>query len=91
MVDDAQWLDPASLDCLAFVARRLTAEAIGLLVGARDVPPAALQRTRGIAVLRIEGLPEAEAVQLVRSHAPTAVADHVATKLAGRPQGIRSP
>ncbi|MCB9012241.1 MAG: AAA family ATPase, partial [Actinobacteria bacterium] len=87
VVDDAQWLDPASLDCLAFVARRLTAEAIGLLVGARDVPPAALQRTRGIAVLRIEGLPEAEAVQLVRSHAPTAVADHVATKLAGETAG----
>ena len=33
--DDAQWLDQASLDALAFAARRLESEQLVLLVGAR--------------------------------------------------------
>ncbi len=40
LVDDAHWVDSASLDALAFVIRRATEEPIVLLVGARgDVPP----------------------------------------------------
>ncbi|MFF4273481.1 AAA family ATPase [Streptomyces sp. NPDC001536] len=35
-VDDAQWLDVASLDVLAFVARRLEGERAALLLAARD-------------------------------------------------------
>ena len=38
--DDAQWLDRASLDALAFAARRLESEQLVLLAGARgNVPP----------------------------------------------------
>jgi DNA-binding CsgD family transcriptional regulator len=36
LVDDAQWLDRASADALVFVARRLQAEPILILLGARD-------------------------------------------------------
>ena len=36
LVDDAQWLDQASAQALAFVARRLDAETVALLVGTRD-------------------------------------------------------
>ncbi|MFD0327420.1 hypothetical protein ACFQZC_02300 [Streptacidiphilus monticola] len=36
LVDDAQWLDLASLDLLAFVARRLDGERICLLLAARE-------------------------------------------------------
>ncbi|XUL91415.1 AAA family ATPase [Streptomyces galilaeus] len=44
-VDDAGWLDRASLDSLAFAARRLESEQLVLLVGARgNVPPAGFQR-----------------------------------------------
>ena len=48
VVDDAQWLDGASAQALAFVARRLGAESVGLVFAVRE--PAGEQH--------LEGLPE---------------------------------
>jgi DNA-binding CsgD family transcriptional regulator/tetratricopeptide (TPR) repeat protein len=45
VTDDAQWLDRSSLDTLAFVASRLDAERVMLLVGARgQAPPPGFDR-----------------------------------------------
>jgi DNA-binding CsgD family transcriptional regulator len=66
VVDDAQWLDQASLEVMAFVGRRLCAESIVLFFGVRDIPepPAALA---GFPELRLSGLDELAAAELLTS------------------------
>jgi DNA-binding CsgD family transcriptional regulator/tetratricopeptide (TPR) repeat protein len=61
LVDDAQWLDRATAQILAFVGRRLVAESVGLVFAAR-VPSDELA---GLPELVVEGLPEAEARTLL--------------------------
>jgi DNA-binding CsgD family transcriptional regulator len=63
LVDDAQWLDRASAQALAFVARRLGAESVGLVFGTR-APGADLA---GLPGLVVEGLREADARALLDS------------------------
>jgi len=61
VVDDEQWLDRASAQVLAFVARRLDAESVGLVFAAR-VPSDELAE---LPELVVEGLPEADARALL--------------------------
>jgi DNA-binding CsgD family transcriptional regulator len=63
VVDDAQWLDQASGHALAFVARRLLAEPVGLLFAAREPD----DQFRGVADLEVRGLPDGEARTLLQS------------------------
>ncbi|HEV2252221.1 MAG TPA: AAA family ATPase [Streptosporangiaceae bacterium] len=63
IVDDEQWLDSASARVLAFVARRLGAESVGLVFGAR-VPTGDLA---GLPELVIGGLREDDARALLDS------------------------
>jgi len=63
IVDDEQWLDSASAQVLAFVARRLGAESVGLVFGAR-VPTGDLA---GLPELVIGGLREDDARALLDS------------------------
>ena len=52
LVDDAQWLDEASAQVLAFVARRVSAERVALLFGVRDA-----DATQARAPIRSPGCP----------------------------------
>ena len=61
IVDDEQWLDRASAQMLAFVARRLGEESVGLVFGAR-VPSSELT---GLPDLVIRGLAENDARSLL--------------------------
>jgi DNA-binding CsgD family transcriptional regulator len=63
IVDDEQWLDSASAQVLAFVARRLGAESVGMVFGAR-VPTGDLA---GLPELVIGGLREDDARALLDS------------------------
>jgi DNA-binding CsgD family transcriptional regulator len=61
LVDDQQWLDHASAQVLAFVARRLGAESVGLVFAAR-VSGGDLA---GLPEMAVRGLPEADARTLL--------------------------
>jgi DNA-binding CsgD family transcriptional regulator len=60
VADDAQWMDHASLDALAFAGRRLEPEQVVLLIGARgSSPPAGFQRDFPHLVVPPLSLPDA--------------------------------
>jgi AAA ATPase domain len=63
VVDDAQWLDQASALTLAFVARRLLAERIGLVFAAREPG----DELRGLPELEVPGLGANDARGLLSS------------------------
>ncbi len=54
VVDDAQWLDRVWAQVLAFVARRLLAEPVGLIFAAREPG----EQSGGVAELDVGGLPD---------------------------------
>ena len=63
MVDDAQWLDAASAQALAFVARRLGAESVGLVFAVRE--PSGDCHFEGLPGLAVGGLDERDAHELL--------------------------
>ncbi|MGB3373802.1 MAG: AAA family ATPase [Microbacterium sp.] len=71
VIDDAQWLDEASGQVLAFVARRLDAERIALVFAVRDADhdgaTSELSVLAGLPELRLHGLGESEARMLLAS------------------------
>jgi DNA-binding CsgD family transcriptional regulator/tetratricopeptide (TPR) repeat protein len=63
LIDDAQWLDEVSATTLAFVARRLLAEPVGLVFGSRVTAP----DLHGLPELEVEGLVDGDARALLLS------------------------
>jgi DNA-binding CsgD family transcriptional regulator len=63
VVDDAQWLDQASALALAFVARRLFAEPVGIVFAAREPGP----ELQHIPLLEVGGLGDGDARALLSS------------------------
>jgi DNA-binding CsgD family transcriptional regulator/tetratricopeptide (TPR) repeat protein len=66
VVDDAHWLDSASADALVFAARRLQADPVALLFGAREGEARRFE-AHGLPELGLAGLGEAEARALLET------------------------
>jgi class 3 adenylate cyclase len=80
LVDDAQWIDSASLDALLFAARRLDGDPIAFLFAVRD-DPARAPGIPGVPVLRVEGLSDAEGHELLKRDFGRSLAPAVASAL----------
>jgi len=88
VVDDAQWLDRTSGLTLAFVARRLLAEPVGIVFAARE--PA--EELRHIPELEVQGVRNGDARALlnsaVRFKLDEAVRDRIVAETRGNPLAL---
>ncbi len=86
VVDDAPWVDAASLEALRFAARRLDADRVGFVFAARSELAAPLLAA-GFESLTVGGLDTAAALELVNEFAGSPVAVTVAHQLASAGRG----
>ena len=90
LVDDAQWLDRVSAEVLAFAARRLHAESVGLLFATRNLSEPDV--FTGLPQLAIGGLEDTEARELLHSVIPgpldAGVEDRVIAEAQGNPLAL---
>jgi DNA-binding CsgD family transcriptional regulator len=91
VIDDAQWLDQESAEVLAFVARRLYADAVGMLFAVRD-PSGRRIFLDGLPSLRVSGLQPDDARQLLASAATAdvhiGVSDQIVVQTGGNPLAL---
>src|SRR4051794_7184569 len=80
VIDDAHWLDAASSDALLFVARRVRAEGIVVLMSARESEGGYLD-ARGLPSLTLGGLDEDAAAALLEQRAGLRAAADVRERL----------
>ena len=83
VVDDAQWLDRASARVLAFVGRRLLAEPVVMLFGAREPS----EEFAGLPELVVDGLGDADARALLASVIPGRLDERVADQIVAETRG----
>jgi DNA-binding CsgD family transcriptional regulator len=83
LVDDAQWLDRASAQVLAFVARRLLADPVGLLFAVRDPG----EQLGGLPDLEVRGLRDEDARGLLRSVVRVRLDEQVRDRIVAETQG----
>jgi DNA-binding CsgD family transcriptional regulator len=90
VVDDAQWLDQASIQALEFVARRLFAESVALVFAVR--PSADEQRLAALPELVVEGLRDGDARALlgsvIRGPLDERVRDRIVAETRGNPLAL---
>ena len=87
LVDDAQWLDEASAQIFAFVARRVAAERLALVFGLRDTGAGEDHRFAGLPELRLEGLGESDAHGLLAAAVPVPLDDVVRDRIVAEARG----
>src|SRR3954447_9113541 len=90
VVDDAHWQDRASAQILAFVARRLLAESVGLVFAVRE--PTVTQDLAGLPELVVGGLEKGDASALLSAAIPgrldDRVRDRIITEARGNPLAL---
>jgi DNA-binding CsgD family transcriptional regulator len=83
VVDDAQWLDRATVQTLTFVARRLDAEAVGFVFAVRE----RCEQLRGLPELLVSGLGSVDAHQLLASTLLTPLDEQVQERFIAETMG----
>jgi class 3 adenylate cyclase/tetratricopeptide (TPR) repeat protein len=91
-VDDAQWLDRASSEAIAFAARRLVADPIAVLVAVREGEESPFLNA-GLPELSLSGLDQDAAAELLKGSASTPISDEILERLlratGGNPLALR--
>ena len=85
LVDDAQWLDRASAQALAFVARRLLAERIAMVFAVRE--PNDVVEFTGLPELVVGGLADEDARWLLASAVPGRLDERVRDQIVAETRG----
>jgi DNA-binding CsgD family transcriptional regulator len=85
LVDDAQWLDAASLQALGFVARRLLAEPVAMIFSVRE--PTTTRALDGLPQLSLEGLDEPDARALLSRAVPGRLDDRIRDRIIAETRG----
>ncbi|OAH14384.1 putative HTH-type transcriptional regulatorc [Streptomyces jeddahensis] len=90
IVDDAQWLDRASMQALAFAGRRLLAESVAIVFATRALDDAlpGTADTAGLPDVLIEGLPDHDARALLCSVLPGPWDERVLGRIVAETRGI---
>lgn len=85
IVDDAQWLDQASVQTLEFVGRRLAAEPVGLVFAERETDEA--PKLTGLPELQVRGLGIGDAAALLSSAVPGTLDPRVRNRILAESDG----
>lgn len=90
VIDDSQWLDHASVQALAFVARRLVAESVALVFARRDLDDD--QSLAGLPTLVLEGLSPEDGRELLDAAIPgpldEQIRDRIVVETRGNPLAL---
>ena len=84
LIDDAQWLDRASAEALAFAARRLIADPVAVLIAARPGEDSPLLAA-GLPELLVGGLNVVEASDLLKHEIPPELVKRLVGATGGNP------
>jgi DNA-binding CsgD family transcriptional regulator len=82
-IDDVQWLDRATAQTLAFVAGRMLAEPVALLLAGRVLSDVLV----GLPELQLQGLADADARALLASAVPGPLDEQVAERIVAETRG----
>ena len=85
LVDDAQWLDRASAQVLAFAARRLLAEPVAVVFAVRE--PSTDRELAGLPELMVQGLRDGDARSLLESVTPVRIDVRVRDRIVAEARG----